>query len=135
MPSIEIDYSNPFGDGLRPYLVLHLTGINGASGNIIGLLDTGADTTALPSGYAPLMGYDAASLERVEVGTAQGVAHAWRARTPCVATVAGATPPTLTRSLLPTFVDSATALWGRGDVMRLFALTITDAAGKFTLTW
>jgi len=135
VPSVELKYSNPFGNGSRPYLTMHATGINGTSGHIVGLLDSGADTTALPLGYANLMGYTADQLQRIEVGTAKGVGYGWRATVPCVATVAGATPPTLTVSLLPTFVESATALWGRGDVMRMFALTIEDAKGTFTLTW
>jgi hypothetical protein len=117
------------------YLAMHVTGVNGASGQIVGLLDSGADTTALPMGYANLMGYTAAQLQRIEVGTAKGVGYGWRATVPCVATVAGATPPVLTVELLPTFVESATALWGRGDVMRMFALTIEDAREAFTLSW
>jgi hypothetical protein len=114
---------------------MHLTGVNGTSGQIVGLLDSGADTTALPTGYANLMGYAASQLQRTEVGTAKGVGYGWRATVPCVATVAGATPPVLTVSLLPIFIESATPLWGRGDIMRMFALTIEDAKQTFTLTW
>jgi hypothetical protein len=136
VPQVTLDYSDPFGHGVRrPYLSLHFTGINQASGAVIGLLDTGADTTALPNGYASLMGYQSSQLERVEVGTAGGASYAWQAKAPCIATVVGATPPELTLSLRPAFVESATPLWGRGDVMRLFALTIEDANECFTLAW
>jgi hypothetical protein len=133
VPSSTLAYSDPFGNGLRPYLVLALTGINGASGSVVGLLDTGADTTALPEGYAALMGYQPAQLARVEVGTAGGLENGWRAKTPCSASVVGA--PELSLELTPTFIKSATPLWGRGDVMRLFALTIEDAKQRFTLHW
>jgi hypothetical protein len=136
VPSIELNYSDPFGNGSRPYLAFDVTGINGESGRIMGLLDSGADTTALPAGYAALMGYQAAQLERIEVGTATGSGHGWRALQPCTATVVGATPPALTLSLHPTFVETASPLWGRGDVMHMFvAVAIEDAAQRFTLTW
>ena len=42
-----------------------MTGINGASGNVTGLIDTGADITQLPVGFASLMGYDASTLESI----------------------------------------------------------------------
>jgi hypothetical protein len=57
--------------GARPYLVLHVTGINGQSGLIPGLLDSGADNTVLPAGYAPLMGYtgdDLVTMQGTQVG-------------------------------------------------------------------
>ena len=133
MPSTTLAYSSPFGDGLRPYLVLTFTGVNGASGNVVGLLDTGADTTALPEGYAALMGYQASQLERREVGTAGGLGYGWQALVPCTASVVGI--PALTLNLMPMFISSPTPLWGRGDIMRLFALTIEDGAQRFTLSW
>jgi hypothetical protein len=133
VPSTTLAYSDPFGNGLRPYLVLAFTGINGTSGNIVGLLDTGADSTALPTGYAALMGYGPDQLERREIGTAAGLAYCWQAMVPCSASVVGA--PALETDLSPTFVASATPLWGRGDIMRLFALTIEDRSQQFTLSW
>lgn len=133
MPTVALPYTNPFGNGLRPYLVLNLTGLTGTSGPIVGLLDSGADNTALPTGYAALMGYQAPQLERIEVGTAKGSGYAWQAKDPCRATLEGSS---LTIDLHPTFVDCATPLWGRGDVMRMFtAVAIEDAAGQFTLSW
>lgn len=134
MPSVELGYSNPFGHGFRPYLILTLTGINQASGNVIGLLDTGADTTAIPQGYAALMGYGTAQLDRIEVGTAAGSAYGWKAMTPCTAAMPGA-ESVLSTHLMPTFISSGTPLWGRGDVMRMFAVTIEDAEQRFTLNW
>lgn len=133
MPSVTLAYSDPFGHGLRPYLVLTLTGVNGASGNVIGLLDTGADTTALPQGYAPLMGYQAAELERIPVGTAAGGTFAWKATVPCSAALPGVS--SLSFQISPTFVTSDTPLWGRGDVIRAFSFEIEDAAQRFKLTW
>lgn len=81
------------------------------------------------------MGYQGADLDRIEVGTAKGTGFGWMAKKPCTATVAGAVPPMLTVRMRPTFVESANALWGRGDVMRLFALTVEDAESRFTLSW
>jgi hypothetical protein len=133
VPSATLDYSNPFGDGLRPYLVLQLVGINGASGPVVGLLDTGADRTALPEGYLALMGYQPAQVERVKVGTASGPGWGWRARMPCSASLVGA--PDLSWQLMPTFIKSATPLWGRGDIMRSFVVTFEDAKQRFTLGW
>jgi hypothetical protein len=136
VPSLELAYTDFFGRGSRPYLAMQVTGINGQSGPIVGLLDSGADTTALPTGYAALMGYQAAQLERIEVGTAKGSGHGWRAVQPCTATVAGATPPFLTLSLNPIFVETAHPLWGRRDVMAMFtAVAIEETAQRFTLTF
>ncbi len=80
MPSIQLKYSDPFGSGARPYLAFRVTGPNGQSGPITGLLDSGADTTALPAGFAALMGYKTDQLKRVEVGTANGSSHEDRAQ-------------------------------------------------------
>jgi hypothetical protein len=136
VPSLELVHTDFFGHGSRPYLVMQVTGINGRSGPIVGLLDSGADTTALPTGYAALMGCQAGQLERIEVGTAQGSGHGWRAVQPCTATVAGATPPFLTLPLTPIFVETAHPLWGWRDVMRMFtAVAIEEAAQRFTLTF
>lgn len=50
----------------RPYLVLSVTGVNGQTGLVAGLIDSGADNTVLPAGYAPLMGYTGDSLVTVK---------------------------------------------------------------------
>jgi len=43
--------------GARPYLFLHVTGLNGRDRVIPGLVDSGADSSVLPAGYAPILGY------------------------------------------------------------------------------
>lgn len=60
-----LPYRDVFSNGARPYLALHVPGLNGAAGDIPGLIDSGADKTSLPSGFASLMGYTAAELEPV----------------------------------------------------------------------
>lgn len=57
--------------GARPYLFLHVTGVDGQARVIPGLIDSGADSSVLPAGYAPLLGYGRADLDRVE-GTQVG---------------------------------------------------------------
>ena len=62
MPSHRLPYTDPFGTGSkRPYLVLHVTGPSGASGAIVGVVDSGADSTCLPFSYGSLMGYGPAT--------------------------------------------------------------------------
>lgn len=68
MPEVlSLAYSEPFGFGIpRPYLVLHVTGPNGgASRDVPGLVDSGADATSLPLEYALLMGYGLNDLDVV----------------------------------------------------------------------
>src|SRR5438132_9779777 len=75
------------GDQPRPYLVLELTGINGTSGRVPGIVDTGADGTSLPLGYASLMGYTPATLTLETFGQADGTAQGYRAQQPSKAKV------------------------------------------------
>jgi hypothetical protein len=52
--------------GARPYLFLHVTGLDGRGRMIPGLIDSVADSSVLPAGYAPLLGYGRTDLDRVE---------------------------------------------------------------------
>ncbi len=134
MPSATLPYSNPFGTGSRPYLALTLTGVNSTSHSIVGLLDTGADITALPVGHAALMGYGLELLEQTTIGTADGPGVAFRAMRQSTAIVAGL--PSVSISLRPIFVPGAqTPLWGRTDVMRPFKVLFDDTDEAFTLHW
>jgi hypothetical protein len=135
VPTVRPPYSNPFGNGLRPYLAVHLTGPDGRDGNVVGLLDTGADSTALPIGFASLMGYGPAMLTPITVGTAGAPAQAFRATEPCAAQVPGMTTAPL--NLRPAFVfgASASVLWGRSDFMSAFKVCFEESAKHFTLTW
>ena len=117
----------------RPYLSLRLTGINGASGNVMGLLDTGADETALPSGYAALMGYGPGQLNQIVIGTADGPGVAHHARQPSSAELLGSG---VAFQLSPNFVQGADGvLWGRRDVMGGFRVLFDEAGQSFTLDW
>lgn len=62
MPDLLVVYRDLGLGEPRPILILHVTGPRGAKGDIAGLIDTGADGTVLPAGYAPLMGYTPADI-------------------------------------------------------------------------
>jgi len=57
MPDLTVAYRDLGLGELRPFLVLMVAGPGGAKGSIAGLIDSGADGTVLPAGYASLMGY------------------------------------------------------------------------------
>ena len=116
MPSATLVYTDPFQAGIgKPYLVLHLTGINGASGHVTGLVDSGADITQLPVGYASLMGYDATTLQPMTVGTAGSPAQVVRATKPCKAYVPGLQGLTVdflpVSAAAPTFYGAVQTSW------------------------
>jgi hypothetical protein len=133
LPSATLAYRDPFNTGNRPYLALRLTGINGASGRVTGLIDSGADITQLPLGYASLMGYDGTTLEPMTVGTAAAPTQVLRATRPCAAYLLGL--PEVQLSLLPVFSASPYVLWGRTDFMATFTVTIDEKKQRFTLQW
>ena len=121
------------GDQPRPYLVLALTGINGQSGRVPGLVDTGADGTSLPLGYASLMGYTPATLAVETFGQADGTAQGYRALQPSRARVPEI--PDIEWEISPMFASGAQIpLWGRVDFMRQFNVGIFETAQHFTIT-
>jgi hypothetical protein len=112
---------------------LTLTGLNGRSGNVLGLVDSGADTTSLPFGYASLMGYSAATLTKEDCGQVVGTATAYRATHACKAIVPEA--PGVEIEMLPLFVaGSEIVLWGRRDFMRRFEVLISESHQRFSIT-
>jgi hypothetical protein len=135
VPAWSLPYRDVFGGDPRPYLGLQVTGINGWSGPILGLIDSGADRTCLPAGYARLMGYRTADLEQVHVTVADGSSTAvWNAKRPAQAHVIGLAP--ITFELWPSFMpggSSANTLWGRADFFRTFKITFDEQAQQFTL--
>jgi hypothetical protein len=134
VPSAALPYSDPFGTGSRPYLALTLTGIHGTSSTVVGLLDTGADTTALPVAHAKFLGYELDLLRQTTIGTADGTGVAFRAARPSTAIVPGLESVQI--SVCPIFVPGAqTPLWGRKDVMRPFKILFDEAGRSFTLEW
>ncbi len=134
MPSHRLPYTDPFGTGSkRPYLVLHVTGPSGASGAIVGVVDSGADSTCLPFSYASLMGYRTGDLERREGVGAGGVIDTWAARTPATAVVDGLAEPSF--AIRPLFLPNIShALWGRADFFREFGIAFDEPGQAFTLT-
>lgn len=131
----RLSYRNVFGTGERPYLAVHVTGLNGASGDIPGLIDSGADRTSLPMGFARLMGYDSSTLEQGKIGIADGSEVAVLvAKVPVQANVVGLPDPTF--ELCPTFVggNNVHALWGRADVFMNFGIGFDETNQSFSLT-
>jgi hypothetical protein len=127
-------YTDPFGTGSkRPYLALHVTGPSGAGGAIVGVVDSGADSTCLPLSYASLMGYRAGDLERRQGIGAGGAMDLLAARTPATAVVEGLSEPTF--DIWPLFLPSSShALWGRADFFRQFGIAFDERGQAFTLT-
>ncbi len=111
--------------GARPYLFLHVTGVSGQGRMIPGLIDSGADSSVLPAGYAPLLGYGRADLDRLEGSQVGGSVTLLRATQPSRAYVPEF--PDLPFEMSPFFVHGCQhALWGRGDLMRHFDITISE---------
>jgi len=134
VPSAQLPYTNPFSTGSRPYLTLMLIGINQQRGNVIGLVDSGADTTQLPLGYASLMGYDQTTLSTSQIGTAGAVTQVFQAKQPCEAFVVGLAGVVF--KLAPVFSPSSPyVLWGRSDFMAAFGVSIYEARQEFELHW
>jgi Retroviral aspartyl protease len=115
----------------RPYLWVVVKGLNGREIEIQGLIDSGADKSVLPSEYAPLLGYSKDDLEPEEIDQVEGLAHGQDAQIPCSAYVRG--DPKTTFPLQPLFVNTLDALWGRGDVMRAYVVTISERDREFRL--
>jgi hypothetical protein len=127
-----LPYRNAFGTGHRPYLALHVTAPTGRHGAVVGLIDSGADATSLPFGYAALMGYQPDQLEKREAGQAAGTMDIWVARVPCEAFVIGL--PDVVFDLWPCFVDGGrSVLWGRRDFFRTFGVVFEESARTFAL--
>jgi len=113
---LRIPYRELGFGGARPYVFLHVTGLDGVGRMIPGLIDSGADSTVLPAGYAPLLGYSRSGLERVEgsqVGGSVTLLYAKRASSAYVPEF-----PERVFEMAPFFVHGCQhALWGRADLM------------------
>jgi hypothetical protein len=135
VPTYVLPYRNAFGNGFRPYLGLHVTGPNGQSGPIVGLVDSGADKTSLPAGFATLMGYTGQDLEPDTMGVADGTTTpVWNAKKPASAYVVGLPDPVF--ELYPTFVqgNNVTPLWGRADFFQIFTVGFDEPNQRLTLS-
>lgn len=101
---------------------------------MFGIVDSGADSTSLPFGYALLMGYTDDTLTPEEFGQASGTnGIGFKATVPCTAVVPEI--PDVTIEMLPLFVQgSQYPLWGRLDFMAKFDLTIQENQQQFSIT-
>lgn len=79
---------------------------------IPGLIDSGADSSVLPAGYAPLLGYGRADLDRVEGSQVGGSVTLLRATRPSTAYVPEF--PELAFEMAPFFVYAASTRYGDG---------------------
>lgn len=117
----------------RPYLVLLVTGPGGQRGPIAGLIDSGADGTVLPAGYAPLMGYTLSDLTAEQATQVGGSMTVYRAVTSSQAYIPEI--PHHVFDLNPCFVQGCqTALWGRSCLLQHFDVTIMETRKQFSLT-
>jgi Retroviral aspartyl protease len=118
----------------RPYLVLTVVGPDGTKqGPIPGLIDTGADGTVLPAGYAPLMGYTAADIvaqQGTQVGGSVTMLQATRPSRAFIPEIPG-----VVFDINPCFVQGCQiALWGRRDLLHHFDLHLQERQKQFSLT-
>jgi hypothetical protein len=132
MPTLTVAYRDLGLGELRPFLVLTVTGPSGTKGPIAGLIDSGADGTVLPAGYASLMGYASGDLNAEQGTQVGGSVTMLQATKPAHAFV-----PELAEvvfDLHPCFVHGCqTPLWGRKDLMAHFDITIMERRQQFSL--
>jgi hypothetical protein len=97
----------------------------GAKGPIAGLIDTGADGTVLPAGYAPLMGYSPADIATRQGAGVGGSVTMHQATKPSKAVIPEI--PDFEFEINPCFVEGCQiALWGRKDLMQHFDVHIME---------
>jgi hypothetical protein len=134
MADLTVAYRDLGLGDVRPYLVLSVTGPDGTKqGPIPGLIDTGADGTVLPAGYAPLMGYTAADVvpqQGTQVGGSVTMMQATRPSRAFIPEIAD-----VVFDINPCFVQGCQiALWGRRDLMAHFDICIAEHRKEFSLT-
>ncbi len=133
MPDLIVAYRDLGMGEPRPFLVLTVTGPSGATGSIAGLIDTGADGTVLPTGYAPLMGYSPADIAAEQGAGVGGSVTMHQATRPSKATIPEI--PEFEFEINPCFVEGCqVALWGRKDLLRHFDVMIMERSQQFSLT-
>lgn len=132
-----IRYAHAEGELARPLLRLQLAALDGdESSTVAGVVDSGADESALPIGWADALGFRTGDLLRSKVRVAGGgVVRAYRALRPIRARVLVADVDQFEFELVPLFVPGTSdPLWGRRDFFAAFQVTIDDTAGEIGLT-
>ena len=93
-------------------------------GDVLAILDTGADNTVLPKQFAEPLGYTAAHLEEIKTNAVGGQVTTWRLKdvTGAAVNIGGywLDVPCLT------FAENTPALLGRDVVFANFDLRMTD---------
>lgn len=96
-------------------------------------MDSGADNTSLPLGFAALMGYDGATLRRQDGQGAGGTINTWVAQQSSQAEVPGWDGSGY--EILPTFLEGGQmALWGRTDFFQRFDVAFHERRQAFVLS-
>jgi hypothetical protein len=129
---VTLPYIEEYAGGpRRPYLWLELRGPNGQGGPVLGLVDTGADMSVLPLGYAVLMGFVPEDLEPLEIHGVGGQVDAYRPKKPFSAWVAGL--ESVIVPMEPAFMEGVDALWGRHDFMTVFGVIVEERTAELSL--
>jgi hypothetical protein len=129
----SIAYRDIGQGGVRPYLVMNVTGINGSMGPVWGIVDSGADRTSMPFGFATLMGYGTADLTSQQGTGAGGAINTYASHAPSSAVVPEI--PSHTVNFEPVFIEGGQmVLWGRQDFMMRFDVGIFESEQRFTIT-
>ena len=79
MPIIDYPFLQASANTIsRPMLIARLSNPHsGLSVDVIGIIDTGADSSAMPATYAELLGHDLKQGVPSKIGTGNGVAYAY----------------------------------------------------------
>lgn len=129
---VTLPYLEEFPGGpRRPYLWLEFEGPSGARGPVLGLVDTGADISVLPLGYAALMGFRAEDLDLFEIHGVGGQVDTYRPRDPILAWVRGLEDIVI--PMRPAFIEGGDALWGRSDFMAVFGVIVEERKSELSL--
>lgn len=112
---------------------MNVTGINGRDGNVLGLIDSGADKTCFPLAYASLMGYAPTDLDQVVSTGIGGATVTHVAKQPSTMFVVGL--PHIIIDIWPLFLPGGQmVLWGRSDFMTRYDIGIMEKAQQFSIT-
>jgi hypothetical protein len=131
--SLTLPY-RPGADGRpRPLLWIDVHGPS-ATELVPGLIDSGADYSCFPLGYAPLLGYQASDLALEHGSQVGGAIDFRRAEDPMTAYIAGDADREFGFEVHPNFVEGADMiLLGRLDFMMSWIVVIDEPAKEFTL--